>query len=75
MPIREFPSFSGNETISKVGAAKLTCVLSFNFGVYNAVSYTLLAINGDPVSGRKYKDVDILDEFLTTEENYPLNLK
>jgi len=34
-----------------------------------------LAINGDPVSGRKYKDVDILEEFLASEENYPLNLK
>ncbi|KAF7488162.1 hypothetical protein SSS_10775 [Sarcoptes scabiei] len=39
------------------------------------VGYSLLAINGDQISGRKYKDQDVLDEYLANEENYPVNLK
>ncbi|OTF70800.1 trafficking protein particle complex subunit 4-like protein, partial [Euroglyphus maynei] len=39
------------------------------------VGYSLLSINGDQINGRKYKDQDILEEFLTNEENFPVNLK
>lgn len=39
------------------------------------VGYSLLAINGDPIVGRKYKDQDIIDDFLANEDNFPVNLK
>ena len=39
------------------------------------VGYSLLAINGEPVTGRKYKNIDVLEDFLKNEDNYPLNLK
>lgn len=39
------------------------------------VGYSLLAINGDPITGRKYKDQDVLKEYLVNEENFPVNLK
>ncbi|XP_054164535.1 trafficking protein particle complex subunit 4-like [Oppia nitens] len=39
------------------------------------VGYALLAINGQPLSGRKMDDKDVMDDILANEENYPINLK
>ncbi|CAG2176155.1 unnamed protein product, partial [Oppiella nova] len=39
------------------------------------VGYTLLAINGQPFSGRKMDDKDVMDDILANEDNYPINLK
>ena len=39
------------------------------------VGYALLAINGQPISGRKLGDKDVMDDILVNEDNYPINLK
>nr|XP_027200500.1 trafficking protein particle complex subunit 4-like [Dermatophagoides pteronyssinus] len=70
--------------VEKTFSFPLDIVLEFNnqrltvvFGQRDniRVGYSLLAINGDTIVGRKYKDQDILDDFLTNEENFPVNLK
>ncbi|KAI1309457.1 Trafficking protein particle complex subunit 4 [Halotydeus destructor] len=39
------------------------------------VGYSILAINGEPVTGRKVGDRDVLDDILANESNYPLAIK
>ncbi|CAG2111930.1 unnamed protein product, partial [Medioppia subpectinata] len=39
------------------------------------VGYALLAINGQPIGGRKLDDKDVIDDILANEDNYPINLK
>lgn len=39
------------------------------------VGHCVLAINGQPVIGRKWNDRDVLDDVLATESNYPISIK
>lgn len=39
------------------------------------VGYAVLAINGQAVSGRKLNDQDVLDDILSNESNFPINIK
>lgn len=39
------------------------------------VGYAVLAINGQPVNGRKLNDQDVLDDILSNESNFPINIK
>ena len=45
------------------------------FVYFVLVGYSLLAINGEPVDGRKMGGKDIIDEILANEENYPISIK
>jgi hypothetical protein len=39
------------------------------------VGYALLAINGEPVNGRKLGERDVIEDILTNENNFPINIK
>ncbi|KAJ6218085.1 hypothetical protein RDWZM_009242 [Blomia tropicalis] len=68
-----FPSTEVEKTFS----FPLDIKLEYNNQRINVifVGYSLLAINGDQIVGRRYNDLDILDQFLTDEANYPVNLR
>lgn len=51
------------------------CVVTFGQLDGVRVGYSLIAINGKPVSGRKFGDKLILEEILEKEESYPITLK
>lgn len=40
-----------------------------------AVGYSVLAINGEPISGRKVGERDVLNDILANEASYPVSIK
>jgi hypothetical protein len=43
--------------------------------IVQSVGYALLAINGEPVIGRKLGERDVIEDILTNENNFPINIK
>ena len=70
-------SFREKKLAARKDGHKFSFVQNFDFFNFHylVVGYSLLAINGDQIVGRRYNDLDILDQFLTDEANYPVNLR
>jgi hypothetical protein len=43
--------------------------------IVRSVGYALLAINGEPVNGRKLGERDVIEDILANENNFPINIK
>ena len=57
------------------GESSVNNVVGTNTLLNVTVGYSILAINGQPLNGRKIGDEDVLDDILSNESRFPLSIK
>jgi len=77
---QNFVSSESEKTFSYPLDIKLEYInqrLTVSFGQRDGikVGYALLSVNGQPITGRKLGDKDVIHDIIEKEENYPINLK